>query len=131
MRTSILGKVHFVASKYDPETRAKAVRLVLEHRDDYPSEWAAITAVSKRLGMNAETLRNWIRQQQVDDGKRDGVSSEAAAEIRALRRRNAELEQTIEISRRQRLSSCGRATRAHGADHSAGLCVHRRPQGPF
>jgi hypothetical protein len=40
----------FVASKYDPETRAKAVRLVLEHRDDYPSEWAAITAVSKRLG---------------------------------------------------------------------------------
>jgi transposase-like protein len=45
-------------SKYDPETRAKAVRLVLEHRDDYPSEWAAITAVSKRLGMNAETLRH-------------------------------------------------------------------------
>ena len=60
----------------------KAVRLVLEHRDDYPSEWAAITAVSKRLGMNAETLRqSWIRQRQVDDGQRDGVSSEAAAEI--------------------------------------------------
>jgi transposase len=96
MRTSILGKVHFVASKYDPETRAKAVRLVLEHRDDYPSEWAAITAVSKRLGMTAE-LRSWIRQHQIDDGQRDGVSSEAAAEIRALRRRNAELEQTIEI----------------------------------
>jgi transposase len=84
MRTSILGKVHFVASKYDPETRAKAVRLVLEHRDDYPSEWAAITAVSKRLGMTAETLRSWVRQPQVDDGQRDGVSSEAAAEIRAF-----------------------------------------------
>ena len=75
----------------------KAVRLVLEHRDAYPSEWAAITAVSKRLGMNAETLRNWIRQHQVDDGQRDGVTSEAAAEIKALKRRNAELEQTIEI----------------------------------
>ena len=111
-------------SKYDPETRAKAVRLVLEHRDDYPSEWAAITAVSKRLGMNAETLRNWIRQRQVDDGQRDGVSSEAAAEIRALKRRNAELEQTIEILKAA-TSSCGRATRAHDADHSAGLCVHR------
>jgi transposase len=97
MRTSCVGKVHLMPSKYDPETRARAVRLVLEHRDDYPSEWAAITAVSKRLGMNAETLRNWIRQQQVDDGTRDGVSSAAAAEIRALRRRNAELEQTIEI----------------------------------
>ena len=94
MRTSILGKVHFVASKYDPETRAKAVRLVLEHRDDYPSEWAAITAVSKRLGMTAEMLRSWIRQHQVDDGQRDSVSSEAAAGIRALKRRNAELEQT-------------------------------------
>ena len=97
MRTSILGKVHFVASKYDPETRARAVRLVLEHRADYPSEWAAITAVSKRLGMTAETLRSWIRQHQIDDGQRDGVSGEAAAEIRALKRRNAELEQTIEI----------------------------------
>ena len=97
MHTSILGKVHVVASKYDPENRAKAVRLVLEHRDDYPSEWAAVTAVSKRLGMNAETLRNWIRQRQVDEGERDGVSSSAAAEIRALKRRNAELEQTIEI----------------------------------
>jgi transposase len=71
--------------------------LVLDHRDDYRSEWVAITAVSKRLGMNAETLRSWIRQQQVDDGKRDGLSSDAAAEIRALKRRNAELEQTIEI----------------------------------
>jgi len=42
-------------------------------------------------------LRSWIRQHQVDDGQRDGVSSEAAAEIRALKRRNTELEQTIEI----------------------------------
>ena len=70
---------------------------MLGHRDDYPSEWAAITAVSKRLGMTAETLGSWIRQHQVDGGDRDGVSTEAAAEIRALRRRNAELEQTIEI----------------------------------
>lgn len=97
MRTSFLGKVHVMPSKYDPDTRAKAVRLVLDHRDDYPSEWAAITAVSKRLGMTAETLRNWIRQHQIDEGDRDGVSRSAAAEIRALKRRNAELEQTIEI----------------------------------
>jgi transposase-like protein len=112
MRTSFLGKVHLMPSKYDPETRAKAVRLVLEHRDDYPSEWAAITAVSKRLGMNAETLRNWIRQRQVDDGQRDGVSSEAAAEIRALKRRNAELEQTIVIF-----------SRCRGLQRDQGVCV--------
>lgn len=84
-------------SKYDPETRARAVRLVLDHRGDYPSEWAAITAVSRRLGMNAETLRNWIRQQQVDDGQRDGVSTQTATEIRELKRRNAELERTVEV----------------------------------
>ena len=83
MRTTLLGKVHVVASKYDPKTRARAVHLVLEHRDEYPSEWAAITAVSKRLGMTAETLRSWIRQHQVDGGERDGVSAAAAEEIRA------------------------------------------------
>jgi transposase-like protein len=47
--------------------------------------------------MNAETLRNWIRQQQVDTGQRDGLSSEAAGEIRELKRRNAELEQSVEV----------------------------------
>jgi len=97
MHTSFVGKVHRMPSKYDPETRAKAVRLVLDHVGDYPSEWAAVKAVSSRLGMNAESLRNWIRQQQVDGGQRDGVTSGAAAEIRALERRNAELEQTVEV----------------------------------
>lgn len=83
--------------KWDPEIRARAVRLVVEHRGDYPSEWAAIQTVSKRLGMTAETLRRWVRRDQVDTGRRDGVSSAAAAEIRELKRRNAELEQTVEI----------------------------------
>ncbi len=84
-------------TKYDPDTKAKAVRLVLDHREDYDSEWAAITAVAARLGMTAETLRKWIRQHEVNAGQRDGVTSEAAAEIRALKRRNAELERTVEI----------------------------------
>ena len=48
--------------KYDQETKAKATRLVREHAGDYPSEYAAITAVARRLGMTAETLRKWIRQ---------------------------------------------------------------------
>ena len=76
--------------KYDQETRARAIRLVREHAGDYPSEYAAITAVAKRLGMTAETLRKWIRQAEIDEGQAPGVSSEAAREIR-------ELEQTIEI----------------------------------
>ncbi|MGF6889148.1 transposase [Nocardia sp. GAS34] len=82
-------------SKYDAET--KAVRLVTEHREEYPSEWAAITAVSARLGMNAEILRTWIRRAAVDTGESEGVSTDAAREIRELRRKNKELEETIEI----------------------------------
>lgn len=84
-------------AKYDGATKAKAVRLVVDHRDDYDSEWAAITAVSARLGMTAETLRKWVRQAAVDTGETEGVSTQAAREIRELRRKNKELEETIEI----------------------------------
>lgn len=84
-------------SKYDASTRAKAIRLVREHAGDYPTEWAAITAVSGRLGMSAETLRKWIRQAEVDAGEKPGATAQESAEIRELRRKNRELEQTIEI----------------------------------
>jgi transposase len=84
-------------SKYDASTRAKAVRLVREHAGDYPTEWAAISAVSGRLGMSAETLRKWLRQAEVDAGEKPGTTTQESAEIRELRRKNRELEQTIEI----------------------------------
>lgn len=84
-------------SRFDKETRAKAVRLVQEHKGDYESEYAAIKAVSARLGMTAETLRKWLRQAEVDAGQTAGVTSETARELRELKRKNAELERTIEI----------------------------------
>jgi len=84
-------------SRYDASTRAKAVRLVREHAGDYPARWAAIKAVSGRLGMSTETLRKWLRQAEVDEGAAPGVTSAESAEIRELRRKNRELEQTIEI----------------------------------
>jgi transposase len=85
--------------KYNQDTKAKAMRLVREHAGDYPSEYAAITSVAGRLGMSAETLRKWIRQAAVDMGTAAGVTSSESAEIRELRRKNRELEQTIEILR--------------------------------
>jgi transposase len=84
-------------SRFDACTRAKAIRLVREHAGDYPTEWAAIRAVAGRLGMSAETLRKWIRQAEVDEGAAPGVTSAESAEIRELRRKNRELEQTVEI----------------------------------
>ena len=84
-------------SKYDEQAKAKAVRLVIEHVQDYDSEWAAIRAVAGRLGMTTETLRRWVRQTQVDAGEASGVTSGSAREIRELKRKNAELERTIEI----------------------------------
>ena len=83
--------------KYDVEVRARAVRLVRDHVDDYPSEWDAIRTVAKRCGMHPETLRNWIRQDEIDRGAAEGVTTPAAIEIRRLKRKNAELERTIEI----------------------------------
>lgn len=84
-------------SKYDGNVRAQATRLVRDHIGLYESEWAAVKTVAARLGMTPETLRRWLRQDQIDAGVKAGVSTAEAAQIRQLKRRNAELEQTIEI----------------------------------
>ena len=79
-------------NKYPRELRERAVRMVAEVRPDYPSEHAAITAVAGMLGIGSpETVRTWIRRQQVDVGQRPGVTTEAQAEIKKLKRENAEL----------------------------------------
>jgi len=83
--------------KYDEKFRAKAVRLVVDHVEEYASEWACITAVSTRLGVSTETLRRWVIQERVDAGEREGVPTDTARELRELKRKNRELEETIEI----------------------------------
>ena len=83
---------------YPRELRERAVRMVAEVRPDYPSEHAAITAVAGMLGIGSpETVRTWIRRQQVDVGQRPGVTTEAQAEIKKLKRENAELRRANEI----------------------------------
>jgi transposase len=72
--------------------------MVAEVRPDYPSDWPAICAVAEKLGIGtAETLRKWVRQAEVDTGARPGVSSAESAEIRRLKRENAELRRANEI----------------------------------
>src|ERR1035438_1823643 len=74
MRTFLVGKDGAMPSKYDQETRAKAIRLFRDHAGDYDSPWAAMCAISGRLGMNAETLRKWVRQAEVDEGQSPGFA---------------------------------------------------------
>jgi len=83
---------------YPRELRERAVRMVAEMTPQYESEYAAITAVAGKLGIGTpETLRKWVRQAQVDAGRRPGVSTDEAAEIKRLRRENAELRRANEI----------------------------------
>lgn len=84
-------------SRFTAEQRARAVRLVAEARPNYPSEWAAIESVAAKLGASAETVRKWIRQGQIDGGQRPGTTSEESAEVKRLRRENAELRRANEI----------------------------------
>lgn len=85
-------------SKYPDELRERAVRMVAEVRLQYPSQWAAITAVAGMLGIGtAETLRTWIRRAEVDGGLKPGVTSQIAEENKALRKEIAELRRANEI----------------------------------
>ena len=79
------------------EVRERAVRLVLEHRDEYETKWAAITSIAEKFGCSAETLRGWVRQAEVDGGARPGTSTAEAERIKELERENKELRRANEI----------------------------------
>lgn len=73
-------------SRYSPELRERAVRMVNDNRQDYSSEWAGFTAISKLFGMSPETLRAWVRKAQVDTGSRPGITSDERARLKQLER---------------------------------------------
>ena len=85
------------ATRYPPELRERAMRLVREHRDEHPSEWAAIQSVAGKLGMTAETLRKWVRRDEIDQHRRPGVTSSERERVRELERENRELRRANEI----------------------------------
>jgi transposase len=86
-------------ARYPQELRERAVRMVVEQRKEYPSEWAAISSLAGKFGMTPETLRMWLRRAEVDIGQRPGVTSEERERIRELERENRELRRANEILR--------------------------------
>jgi transposase len=85
------------ATRYPPELRERAIRLVREHRAEHPSEWAAIQSVAGKLGVTPETLRIWLRRDRVDRHQRPGLTSAERERIRELERENRELRRANEI----------------------------------
>ncbi|GFE13217.1 hypothetical protein Sgleb_12640 [Streptomyces glebosus] len=80
------------------ELRRRAVRMVAEVRGDYPNETAALQAVADKLGIGSrETLRNWVKQNEIDAGQRPGTTTQESAQLKVLKKENAELKRANEI----------------------------------
>jgi len=86
--------------QFSAEVRERAVRMVREHRRDYPSEWATIVSIAAKIGCTAQTLSNWVKQDDRDHGRRDGLTTDDRERLKQLERENRELRQANEILRK-------------------------------
>jgi transposase len=87
------------AIKYSPEVIERAVRMVLESKDQYESQWAAIVSIAGKIGCTAETLRRWVRQHERDTGQRPGATTAEQQRVKELEREVRELRKANEILR--------------------------------
>ena len=85
------------SNKFSPEVRERAVRMVQEHRGEYPSLWAAVESMAPKIGCVPQTLLGWVQRHEVDTGVRDGVTTAEARRVKELERENKELRRANEI----------------------------------
>jgi len=87
------------ATRFSPEVRERAIRLVVEQEGEHESQWAAIRSVAEKIGCSGETLRSWIRQTERDQGKRAGLTTSERERLKELEKENRELKRANEILR--------------------------------
>jgi len=87
-------------NRFSLEVRSRAVRLVRDHEGEHPSRWAAVVSIAEKIGCTPQTLLEWVKNSDVDDGLKPGVPSEVDAKMKALERENRELRQANEILRK-------------------------------
>ena len=85
------------ANKFSPEVRVRAVRMVQEHRGEYPSLWAAIESIAPKIGCVPQTLNEWVKRHQIDTGAREGITTSELQRLKELERENKELRKANEI----------------------------------
>lgn len=85
------------SSKFSPEVRERAVRMVLEHRGEYPSLWTAVESIAPKIGCVPQTLLTWVQRHEIDTGVRKGVTTADAQRMKELERENKELRRANEI----------------------------------
>ena len=87
-------------SRYSPEVRERAVRMVFEHQREHESQWAAMASIASKIGCTAETLRKWVRQAERDSGQRAGLTTDERPRMKELEREVRELKRANEILRK-------------------------------
>jgi len=110
------------STKFSPEVRERAVRMVQEHRGEYPSLWAAVESIAPKIGCVPQTLLGWVQRHEVDTGVRGGVTTAEAQRVKELEREVKELRRANEILK---LASAFLPRRSSTADSSP-KGLHRR-----
>jgi transposase len=87
------------SNKFSPEVRERAVRMVQEHRGEYPSLWAAVESIAPKIGCVPQTLLEWVKRTEIDAGARPGTTTAEAQRIKELEREVKELRRANDILR--------------------------------